>query len=261
VRIASLGSGSGGNATLVDTGDGIIMIDCGFSAAEVERRLERLSCSLEDIAAILVTHEHSDHLGGVGSISRKKNLPVYLTHGTAQRLADRHRATAQIIHADQPFELHGVSIHPVPVPHDAREPVQFVFNKAGFKLGVLTDLGSLTAHIMELYRGCQMLLVEANHDLEMLMNGPYPVSLKKRVGGRWGHLNNQQTAEFVQLVNGDSNLQTLVIGHISKQNNHLDRVKACLLPVTAGIDQIHYALQDSPLDWVSCEVHQEKKSA
>lgn len=261
MRIASLGSGSGGNATLVDTGEGIIMIDCGFSAAEVDRRLERLGCSLDDIAAILVTHEHSDHLGGVGSISRKKKLPVYLTHGTAQKLADRHRAHTQIIQADQPFDLLGVQVHPVPVPHDAREPVQFVFNGAQFKLGVLTDLGSLTTHILDIYKDCHMLLVEANHDLEMLSQGPYPVYLKKRVGGRWGHLNNQQTAEFVRLVNDGANLKTLIIGHISKQNNHLDRVKACLSSVTEGIHQIHYALQDAPLDWVSCEVHQEKKSA
>lgn len=261
MRIASLGSGSSGNATLIDTGDGIIMIDCGFSTIEVERRLESLGCGLKDIAAILVTHEHSDHLGGVGSISRKQNLPVYLTHGTAQRLADRYRAAANIIHPDQPFELLGTQVHPVPVPHDAREPVQFVFNNGRVKLGVLTDLGSLTTHILDIYRGCQILLVEANHDLEMLAQGPYPVSLKKRVGGRWGHLNNQQTADFVRMVNTEASIHTLVVGHISKQNNHLDRVKASLSPVTEGIHQIHYALQDAPLHWVTCEVLQEKKSA
>lgn len=261
MRIASLGSGSSGNATLVDTGDGILMIDCGFSTIEVERRLEGLNCSLDDIAAILVTHEHSDHLGGVGSIARKKQIPIYLTHGTSHRLADKHRSTMQIIQADQPFELFGTQIHPVPVPHDAREPVQFVFSNKNFKLGVLTDLGSLTTHILDMYRDCQMLLIEANHDLEMLMQGPYPVSLKKRVGGRWGHLNNQQTAEFLRAVNSNAMIQTLVVGHISKQNNHLDRVKATLSEVTQSIHQIHYAQQDSPLDWVSCEAIREKKSA
>lgn len=261
MRIASLGSGSSGNATLVDTGEGLILIDCGFSTVEVERRLERLGCNLNDIAAILVTHEHSDHLGGIGSLCRKLNLPAHLTHGTARKLADKHSAMTQVIRPDQPFNLLGTHIHPVPVPHDAREPVQFVFSKAGFKLGVLTDLGSLTAHILDSYRGCQMLLVEANHDLEMLMSGPYPVALKKRVGGRWGHLNNQQTAEFIRAVNGDACLHTLVIGHISKQNNHLDRVRDTLSEVTRNIDQIHYAQQDSPLSWVSCEAVQEKKSA
>ena len=252
MRIASLGSGSGGNATLVDSGAGLILIDCGFSIAELERRLEQLDCRPADIAAILVTHEHSDHLGGVGPLARKYRLPVYLTQGTSLRLAANHNLTTQIIRADHSFELLGMEILPVPVPHDAREPVQFVFSSRQFKLGVLTDLGSLTARILEVYRDCQMLLVEANHDLQMLLNGPYPPALKRRVGGRWGHLNNNQTASFLQSVNANLALQCLILGHISRHNNHLDRVADSMSPMIGGIDQIHYAQQDEPMGWASC---------
>jgi phosphoribosyl 1,2-cyclic phosphodiesterase len=261
LKIASLGSGSSGNATLIDSGDGLIMIDCGFSMIEVERRLERINRSVADIAALLVTHEHSDHLCGVGALARKHRLPVYSTHGTAQRLADWDRIAGHIIHADQPFELLGLTVHPVPVPHDAREPVQFVLSNGPTKVGILTDLGSLTAHILQVYSGCQMILVEANHDYEMLMNGRYPAPLKKRVSGRWGHLNNHQTAEFLKSANAGLTLRSLVLGHISKHNNDLQRVREAVAEATAGIDQIHYAQQDEPLDWVACEHTQEKQLA
>ncbi len=252
MKIASLGSGSSGNATLVDSGQGLILIDCGFSAREVERRLERLGQSLLDLAAILVTHEHSDHLSGVAALARRCQLPVFLTRGTSQRLQGEAGLDLRLIRADEPFELLGLRIYPVPVPHDAREPVQFVLQSATHKLGVLTDLGCLTEHIKRLYRDCQVLLVEANHDLDMLMSGPYPESLKRRVGGRWGHLNNQQTADFLRAVNEGGSLRTLVIGHISRHNNAVERVRQAVEPVTAGIDQIHYALQDETLAWVSC---------
>lgn len=257
MKLASLGSGSGGNATLLDTGDGLILIDCGFSLSQTERRLAALGRSAADIVALLVTHEHSDHIAGVARLAAKYQLPVYLTRGTAYKLGEVEALGCQIVRDDEPFHLQGVDITPVAVPHDAREPVQFVFERDGLKAGVVTDLGSLTPRVIQAYRDCHLLLVEANHDLDMLARGPYPKSVQRRVAGRWGHLNNTQTAAFIEAVNSNASLRCLVLGHISGQNNHQDLVAAAVADVTQDLDQLHFASQDAALDWISCDFEQE----
>jgi phosphoribosyl 1,2-cyclic phosphodiesterase len=218
VEFASLGSGSKGNATIIRAQDTVIMIDCGFSMKETEIRLARLDLSPTDLSAILVTHEHGDHIKGVAALSRKYGMPAFMTHGTARAKSLLDLATLSLICSHQPFEIGALTVQPVVVPHDSNEPVQYVVSHEARKLGLLTDLGSFTPHVVAHYAKCQALLLECNHDLEMLRVGPYPPSLKRRVAGDFGHLNNQQAAALLAEVN-HSDLQHLVVSHISEQNN------------------------------------------
>lgn len=252
MRFASLGSGSKGNATLVEAGDTCLLLDCGFSARELERRLTMLQLDGTRLNGILVTHEHGDHIKGVWTLARRHKLPVYMTGGTAKVAAAPSDIDLHLITPQQSFQVGGIDVLPVAVPHDAREPVQFVFNYAGLKLGVLTDLGHISSHVLECYQGCDGLLVEANHDPVMLADGPYPYTLKQRVGGDWGHLNNDQTAGLLKAVEPRS-LQALVVGHISQQNNALGVVQEVMAPVAQVVPQIIYASQDDCVDWLALE--------
>lgn len=245
-----MGSGSQGNGTLVEWQDQLLLIDCGFTIKEVERRISRLGRSAADITAILVTHEHADHLKGVPALARKYKLPVYMTPGTFRSRDLGVLPRLHLIEGYQPFRLGNVEVTPVAVPHDAREPAQFVFQARGRRLGVLTDLGNISAHVEEQYLDCDALLLEANHDPQMLAMGPYPYSLKQRVGGLWGHLSNQQAAGFLQRIN-TARLEHLVVGHISQKNNTPELARAVLAEVTDGIAQVEYACQDAGFDWIN----------
>lgn len=250
LRFASLGSGSRGNATLVEWAQGSLLIDCGFSVKEAELRLARLGKTAHDLTAILVTHEHSDHIKGVAALARRHNLPVYMTPGTYHSKDLGELPQLNLIHAYAPFELHGLQVNPVAVPHDAREPTQFVFEYAGLRLGILTDLGSITPHVEAAYQACDAMLLEANHDPFMLASGSYPPSLKQRVGGQWGHLSNQQAAGFLQRID-TQRLQHLVVAHISQKNNSVEVARAVLEPVTQAVKQVTYACQDQGFDWLA----------
>lgn len=252
MRFASLGSGSRGNATLVEWSSGSLLLDCGFSVKEAELRLLRLGKSPAELSAILVTHEHGDHIKGVAPLARRYGLPVYMTPGTYQSRDLGDLPDLRLIHAYAPFELLGLRVRPVAVPHDAREPCQFVFEHQQFRLGVLTDLGSISAHVEDCYQDCDAMVLEANHDPGMLASGSYPYSLKQRVGGQWGHLSNQQAAGFLERLD-TGRLQHLVVAHISQQNNSLVRVQAALAGVTAGVRQVTYACQDQGFDWLRLE--------
>lgn len=249
MRFASLGSGSRGNATLVEWAEGMLLLDCGFSVKETELRLQRLARSPAQLSAILVTHEHSDHIKGVAALARRYQLPIYMTPGTYHSRDLGDLPDLRLIHAYAPFELNGLQVKPVAVPHDAREPSQFVFQYQQQRLGVLTDLGSITAHVEACYQDCDAMVLEANHDPVMLASGSYPYSLKQRVGGQWGHLSNQQAAGFLQRLD-TARLQHLVVAHISQQNNSLPVVQTALAAVTAGVKQVTYACQDQGYDWL-----------
>ena len=252
MRFASLGSGSKGNATLVQNGDTLLLIDCGFGKQELVRRLAERELLPTDIDAVLVTHEHADHLGGVGALARGWHIPVYLTHGTAAtgRMGDVPRSV--FIQPGQHFTIGDISVTAVAVPHDAREPVQFVFTAGGVQLGVLTDLGSITPHVVQSFGGCHALLLEFNHCPNMLRLGPYPAALKRRVGGDWGHLNNGQAAGFLNAAE-ISALHTLVVGHISEQNNSVERARAALQSAPLPADaRVVFANQGEGFDWLSC---------
>ena len=251
MRFASLGSGSQGNATLVSDGETLILVDCGFPRKETERRLQRLNVAAEDIDAVIVTHEHGDHMGGVASFSRHYKTPVYLTHGTASSGRTSGVFQQTLINAGDDFTVGKLHILAVPVPHDAREPVQFRFQASGRTLGLLTDLGSITPHLVEAFSGCDALLLEFNHDLDLLMQGAYPASLKRRVAGDFGHLNNTQAGELLQRLD-NHRLKILVAGHLSLKNNSREHALAALAVAADHHDaEIHLACQDSGFDWLS----------
>ncbi len=248
-RFASLGSGSRGNATLVQSDHTLLLIDCGFAAKELERRSTELGINLSQLDAILVTHEHGDHQRGVGPVARRYQTPVWITAGTAQadfgQLPDQ-----QLINPHLPaFNIGEITITPVIVPHDARETIQFIFTYADQRLGLLTDLGHITPHIRTQYTGLHALLLEANHDLQKLATGPYPPKLQARVGGNYGHLNNRQAAEFLDTID-TSQLQHLVIAHLSEKNNDPTLAKDTLCIAKPDLQQsLHILQQDAPSVW------------
>ena len=244
---ASLGSGSRGNATLVRSENTLLLVDNGFTIRETERRLQQLGYDVEQLDAILVTHEHSDHIKGVGPLARKYQLPVYATHGTAQHDGLGRLPQLIDINPHRPFRIEDIDINPVAVPHDAREPCQFVFCHAGVRVGLLTDLGSITPFVVEQYRACDALMLECNHDPAMLSMGPYPPSLKRRVGSHWGHLSNQQAAMLLEQIDS-RRLQHLVISHISEMNNTEQLAREAVTTV-CGDGPLHMATQDQGLDW------------
>ncbi|WP_239923750.1 MBL fold metallo-hydrolase [Agaribacterium haliotis] len=253
LRFASLGSGSGGNATVVAWQDQALLIDCGFSARECLARLKRLDLDPGCLSAILLSHEHGDHSKGVAALARKLDIPVYMSAGTAAAMDFGRLPALHKISAEQPIELGGLTALPVTVAHDAREPLQYVLEHRGLRLGVLTDLGSLTPAVYSAYDALHGLLVEANHDLRMLACGPYPPSLQARVRAPWGHLNNEQCAAL--LADLDLSLmQHLVVGHISRKNNHLDCVKAALADAVQALPSVVYACQDEGVPWLALKL-------
>lgn len=229
------------------------MVDCGFGLKETQKRLSELGVCAQDLDAILVTHEHQDHISGVESLAAKFDIDVFMSEGTSRAWRSRGRVQPTLIRAGDTFSIGGVSIEPVAVPHDAKEPVQFVFSHAGQHVGILTDLGCLTKHIYDKYRKCQALLIEANHDMQMLAEGNYPFSLKRRVGSDWGHLNNQQTADFLSQILSSNQLKHIIIGHISEQNNHLSKIQAELKNKDILSSQICFAMQGEPLHWIKLD--------
>jgi phosphoribosyl 1,2-cyclic phosphodiesterase len=251
MRFALLGSGSRGNATLVEEGNTRLLIDCGFSVREVERRMARLGAAPESLSAILVTHEHNDHLAGVGALARRYRLPVWLTAGTEaagrKRLGELPRLEQLNCHS--PLAIDELELQPFPVPHDAREPCQFVFNNGDKRLGLLTDAGRSTQHIEKQLDGCDALILESNHDPRMLAEGPYPPALQARVGGGLGHLSNAQAAGILTRI-GTARLQHLVAAHLSEKNNRPElAVEALSTALDCEPAWITLADQDGGLDW------------
>ncbi|MDA0796842.1 MAG: MBL fold metallo-hydrolase [Proteobacteria bacterium] len=250
MRFASLGSGSKGNSTLIETQDTCVMVDCGFGVRDVCRRLLALGKTPEDLSAILVTHEHSDHWKGVVPLARKFSIPIFLTAGC---LKSRDRVyegvNFNIIDSHIPFAIGDLHVTPVPVPHDAREPVQYVFDAHGIKFGILTDIGHSTPFVEGQYSNCHGLLLEANYDQDMLDSGPYPSFLKERVGGKFGHLSNDQLSAFLLKID-QRNLKVILIGHVSEKNNHIDKVKLAIADSLSARDPLEYASQEAGSPWI-----------
>lgn len=249
MQFASLGSGSKGNSTLVRAVDTLVMIDCGFSLRETIRRMARLGVDPHELDAILVTHEHSDHSSGVAALSREFHIPVYLTHGTSRTGRCAGSYEQRLFNCEDNFSIGNLLIKAVAVPHDAAEPCQYRLSWGEYTLGILTDLGSITPHVIDNFRACHSLLLEFNHDLPMLLEGPYPPHLKRRVGGDWGHLNNEQAAELLRQINSTA-LRHLVVAHISEKNNSRERAQHALLSVLDSLDRVIFAEQASGFDWL-----------
>jgi phosphoribosyl 1,2-cyclic phosphodiesterase len=246
--IASLGSGSGGNGTLVALADSLILIDCGFTLRETEARLRRLSVEPSELTAVLVTHEHADHVAGVARLARRHGLPVFATHGTIAGSADWRSVDVRTVASDGEFVVGEVRITPVPVPHDAREPTQFVLAAGGRRLGVLTDLGEITDGVVRSYAGCDALLVEANHDRDLLWHGRYPWPLKRRIGSAVGHLANEQTLDFLSRAELPRSC-AVIVGHLSRENNSPARVGGMLEPLRRRLPRLTLADQDRGAGW------------
>lgn len=251
MRFACLGSGSQGNALVVEAGDTRVLLDCGFSIKETTARLARLGLTPEDLTAIVVTHEHSDHIGGVTRVANRFNLDVYVSHGTLSYLSalDQTPARCTVIDSHTRFAIDNIWVEPFPVPHDAREPVQFVFGDGQQRLGVLTDTGTSTPHIESMLSRCDALVLECNHDETLLNNGPYPPSLKQRVGGRFGHLSNTAAAQLLASIDS-TRLQHIVAAHLSEKNN-LPGLAQGALAAALGCEtgEIGLADQQSGFDW------------
>jgi len=251
MRFASLGSGSGGNALVVEAGETRLLLDCGFGLRDTARRLGRVGLTAESLAGILITHEHSDHADGAFKFARRHGLPVWLTHGTLNALVPRLACpdTVHVIDSHARLEIGDLEIFPYPVPHDAREPVQFVFGDGARRLGVLTDVGCITPHIAATLEGCDALVVECNHDPEMLRTGPYPYPLKQRVAGKFGHLSNEEAAALVEKVR-HGRLQHVVAAHISQHNNTPSLAVAALSQaLDCGEEWIGVACQEEGFGW------------
>ncbi len=228
MRFASLGSGSKGNSALIQVGDTTVMLDCGFQISEAEARLARLGVNAEDLDAILVTHEHGDHLNGVAKLARRHHIPVWMTPGTFAAWRDSVVPRVHNLSPHDAFHIGDIEVQPFPVPHDAREPCHYVFGDGSRRLGTLSDAGHVTPHMRERLSGCDALMVEFNYDEQMLREGPYHRQLKERVGSDVGHLSNVQAAGLLAAVDC-SKLKHLVLTHLSETNNtpELARAAAC----------------------------------
>jgi len=251
VRFASLGSGSEGNGLVVEVGDTRILIDCGFRVRDTVARLARLGIEPESLAAILVTHEHADHAGGVAAFAARYRVPVWLTFGTLEMIGDRTTRMESIRGFDShdTFAIGALEVRPFPVPHDAREPVQFVVSDGARRLGVLTDIGVTTRYVEASLTGCDALVLECNHDLAMLEDGDYPWPLKQRIASRLGHLHNEAAAELLAALD-TSRLRHVIAAHLSQQNNTPDKARAALAgALNCTPDWIGIADQDSGFAW------------
>ena len=283
MRFASLGSGSEGNSLVVetyaeasaqasaatsiamlapDTADAIngrggerpwrVMIDCGFGVRQAEARLMRLGIDPTSLDAILITHEHGDHIGGVFALARRYRIAVWASHGTLQSVMTERfdGVSVNVCSSHDAFSIGAIGVRPFPVPHDAREPTQFVLDDGVHRLGVLTDTGRSTMHIIDSLAGCDALVMECNHDAAMLEASDYPYPLKRRISGAYGHLSNEAAAEIVSLLDR-SRLSRIVAAHLSRTNNTVDLARAALAAATGWPQtRIDVADQDLGLEWI-----------
>ncbi len=262
LNVASLGSGSSGNATVVRSATTTLLLDCGFTLKETTARLALLGLHPADIDAVLLSHEHGDHVKGVGPLSRKFATQVWLTHGTYSSLRDNRFHQVKIIDAHTTCEIGDIQINPFPTPHDAAESCQYIFSHEQVCFACVTDLGVCTPHVLAQLKGVNSLIVETNYDNTMLANGPYPYSLQQRIKSNYGHLGNDQGAELVSQLD-HSGLQHILLGHLSEQNNSdqaaFDAMKDKLV---AGHDRIHVLPQHKPSGWFAIKANtDESKTA
>jgi phosphoribosyl 1,2-cyclic phosphodiesterase len=255
LRFASLGSGSSGNCLVADAGGTVVMVDCGLSLTETERRLERVGLQPGQVDAILVTHEHGDHAGCVFDFAAAHGATVYCTHGTLAALKAEGKALdgvrVTIINGRQSFFHDGMQVMPFTVPHDAREPVQYVLSDGASKLGVLTDIGISTAHVERTLSGLDALVLECNYDHDLLWRGTYPRWLKERISGPFGHMDNLDTERLLGALDR-SRLKHVIGAHLSRENNRPALARAALArALGCAEDWVGLATQDDGFAWRS----------
>lgn len=251
MRFATLGSGSRGNATLVESAGVRVLVDLGFSLRETERRLAMVGAEPGEVQAVLLTHEHGDHGRGVAAFATRYRVPVWTTPGTWRALGSPEVPTLRLFSGHgSGVVLNGMRILPYPVPHDAREPCQIVFEHAGRRLGMLTDAGSVTPHMRAVLKDCDALILECNHDHDLLRAGPYPPAVQRRVAGALGHLSNVQAAELLDGLRHAA-IRSLLLAHISEMNNRHDLVRAAIAGVCESLaSRAQIAGQDVPGPWL-----------
>ena len=225
MRFCSIASGSSGNCIYVGTQETHLLIDVGISGRRIEKGLNELDLTGKDVDGILITHEHSDHIGGLGVISRKYQIPIYTTGGTADAIS-RSKGLGQLpqgliqeIQEDEPFQIKDLKVNAFTIPHDAAQPVGFRIEHDSSSVGIATDLGKYNDYIVEHLQGLDALLLEANHDIRMLQVGKYPYYLKQRILGDRGHLSNENAGRLLCRLLHD-NLKAVFLGHLSKENNY-----------------------------------------
>jgi phosphoribosyl 1,2-cyclic phosphodiesterase len=228
VGVTILGSGSRGNSTVVSSARTRILVDAGFSCRETFRRMREVGLEPTQLDAVVISHEHSDHVSGLAVMAKKLNIPVFLNEATcdawARSLPDAKSPDAVLkkrenFQSGRSFSVGDIEVRTFTIPHDAADPVGFTFRAEGVKIGIVTDLGYMAANVAEQIRGCDVLMIESNHDLEMLRGGPYPWSVKQRVMSRVGHLSNTALGEFFT-SDYDGRATFVVLAHLSEQNNH-----------------------------------------
>ena len=256
LRFRNLGSGSTGNATVVEAGSGVhtrrLLVDCGLGIRELDRRLALAGLLAEQIDAVFITHEHADHIGCARGFSRRHGAPVWMSAGTHAALNQPDLNGALRIAQDSTdIDLGELQVTPFTVPHDAREPLQLRCSDGAVTLGILTDLGHVTSHVIEHLQGCDAMLLECNHDAQMLASGPYPDFLKRRVAGKHGHLSNDDAVALAQAID-HAGLVHIFAAHLSQQNNRPDIVRNALSAALGrAFDDIGIAHPTDGTPWVS----------
>jgi phosphoribosyl 1,2-cyclic phosphodiesterase len=254
LRFKSLGSGSTGNATLVESAGLIpfrLLVDCGLGIRQLQMRLADAGLQFQDIDAVFITHEHSDHIGCALTLSLRHRIPVWMSLGTHAAMGSPDfDGRLRIARDGAAIDLGGLEVMPFTVPHDAREPLQLTCSDGASKLGILTDLGHATSHVLKHLQGCHALLLECNHDTDMLARSSYPEFLKRRVGGQYGHLSNSAAVEVIGSVMSHR-LQHVLGAHLSAQNNTAPLVQALLGQAMNCVpDEVMVARPDVGTRWL-----------
>ncbi len=256
MRFCSLGSGSSGNATLLEVTSGItttrLLIDCGLPYKHLEERLARRALSMSDIDAVFVTHEHSDHIGCARQLALQAKLPILMSRGTYAAIGCPDlEGRAQFAFDGQPIQVKDLCIHPFTVAHDAKEPLQLTVTDGDKRFGLLTDLGHVTPYAVQQMQNLHALVLEFNHDEAMLQASKYPPFLKQRIAGNYGHLSNVQAANLLQAIS-HKGLRHVVAAHLSEQNNHPDIVLSTIALCEAGFNfEVCVADAEAGFDWLT----------
>ncbi len=259
LRFKSLGSGSSGNATLVEATEGIhttrLLIDCGLRLRDLDARLIQAGTSAQEIDAIFITHEHADHIGCAHSLLKRNPIPIWMSQGTWIAIQkpkwDAFAPWYRRARDSETININSLQLMPFTVPHDAREPLQLQCSNGDRRLGVVTDIGHVTQHVVQALQACHAVMIETNHDPDLLANSLYPEFLKQRISGDWGHLCNTDSADLLQRI-AHKQLGHVVAAHLSERNNSPDLARQCLSSALGcGVQDIHVASQDQGTSWFS----------
>lgn len=254
MRFCVLGSGSSGNCVVVESGNSRILVDAGFSCREIERRLDAVGVSSRRFTAVVLTHEHGDHTRGAPRFSHRHSVPIHATRGTLSAIKlPRGAPTPVVLQSGRALRIASFTIRPFAVPHDAREPIGLVVEAGGCRLGIAADLGRRSVEAWRLLRDLDALVLETNHDIEMLQQGPYPWQLKKRIAGDKGHLSNRDAADGLrELLSG--RLEWVVLYHLSRTNNMPTLARDAVsrvLSLGSGRTKICVSEQARPTPWMA----------